>query len=196
MTGLAIPGGLHPLYIQTSPPVVCWLTTLHFEPARLTRLAARVLCTSSRRALSQVCKVELSGKPFRTTERFLAPHKCNPPCLRASRLASIGGLLVPHSNLSVPQVLPFIQVWRSILARVTCFLCSICRGVMERVLIRENIPPLQLIPHLRTAHTALGRDTGLAVVQMPSYCLHDCHYFYRTALRLLSIPTCLAALYG
>lgn len=27
---------------------------------------------------------------------------------------------------------------------------------------------------------------------MPSYCLQDCHYFYRTALRLLSIPTFLA----
>jgi hypothetical protein len=62
-------------------------------------------------------------------------------------------------------------------------------------LVRETSPS-QLVPHLRTAHTALGRDAGLLVVQMPSYCLYDCHYFYRTALRLLSIPTCLAALYA
>lgn len=32
-------------------------------------------------------------------------------------------------------------------------------------------------------------------ISMPSYCLQDCHYFYRTALRLLSIPTFLACRY-
>jgi len=31
---------------------------------------------------------------------------------------------------------------------------------------------------------------------MPPYCLHDCHYFYRTALRLLNIATLVAALYA
>jgi hypothetical protein len=34
------------------------------------------------------------------------------------------------------------------------------------------------------------------VVSMPPYCLQDCHYFYRTALRLLSLPTCLASSYA
>lgn len=31
---------------------------------------------------------------------------------------------------------------------------------------------------------------------MPPYCSQDCHYFYRSALRLLSIPTFLACLYA
>src|ERR1700677_2735541 len=31
---------------------------------------------------------------------------------------------------------------------------------------------------------------------MPSYCHQDCHYFYRTALRLLSIPTLLSVIYA
>ena len=29
----------------------------------------------------------------------------------------------------------------------------------------------------------------------PYYCLQDCHYFYRSALRLLSIPTFISSLY-
>jgi hypothetical protein len=32
--------------------------------------------------------------------------------------------------------------------------------------------------------------------QMPSYCLQDCHYFYRSALRLLSIPTVNSPIYA
>lgn len=31
---------------------------------------------------------------------------------------------------------------------------------------------------------------------MPPYYHVDCHYFYRTALRLLSVATLVAALYG
>lgn len=30
---------------------------------------------------------------------------------------------------------------------------------------------------------------------MPAYCLQDCHYFYRTALRGLSISTSVSPLY-
>lgn len=35
----------------------------------------------------------------------------------------------------------------------------------------------------------------LPIIHMPPYCLHDCHYFYRTALRLLSIPNSLASVH-
>ncbi len=31
---------------------------------------------------------------------------------------------------------------------------------------------------------------------MPGYCLQDCHYFYRTALRGLNISTAVSPLYG
>ncbi|OCK80178.1 hypothetical protein K432DRAFT_382459 [Lepidopterella palustris CBS 459.81] len=31
---------------------------------------------------------------------------------------------------------------------------------------------------------------------MPAYCLQDCHYFYRSALRLLSISTFISPLYA
>jgi hypothetical protein len=31
---------------------------------------------------------------------------------------------------------------------------------------------------------------------MPSYCLQDCHYFYRTALRGLNISTRVSPLYA
>jgi hypothetical protein len=31
---------------------------------------------------------------------------------------------------------------------------------------------------------------------MPSYCLQDCHYFYRTALRGLNISTTVSPLYA
>jgi hypothetical protein len=31
---------------------------------------------------------------------------------------------------------------------------------------------------------------------MPRYCLHDCHYFYRTALRGLNISTHVSPLYA
>lgn len=31
---------------------------------------------------------------------------------------------------------------------------------------------------------------------MPPYCLQDCHYFYRTALRGLNISTCVSPLYA
>lgn len=31
---------------------------------------------------------------------------------------------------------------------------------------------------------------------MPSYCLQDCHYFYRTALRGLNISTHVSPLYA
>lgn len=31
---------------------------------------------------------------------------------------------------------------------------------------------------------------------MPAYCLQDCHYFYRSALRLLSISTSISPLYA
>jgi hypothetical protein len=31
---------------------------------------------------------------------------------------------------------------------------------------------------------------------MPAYCHEDCHYFYRTALRLLSISTSISPLYA
>ena len=34
------------------------------------------------------------------------------------------------------------------------------------------------------------------LVHMPSYCLQDCHYFYRTALRGLSIATLIAPLFS
>lgn len=43
--------------------------------------------------------------------------------------------------------------------------------------------PLLPLPFLRFHHPALP---------MPSYYAQDCHYFYRTALRLLSIPTSVA----
>lgn len=33
-------------------------------------------------------------------------------------------------------------------------------------------------------------------IQMPAYYLQDCHYFYRSALRLLSVPTLLSAQYA
>lgn len=35
-----------------------------------------------------------------------------------------------------------------------------------------------------------------ASIHMPPYYLHDCHYFYRTALRQLSVATLVAALYA
>lgn len=31
---------------------------------------------------------------------------------------------------------------------------------------------------------------------MPAYCLQDCHYFYRTALRGLNISTAVSPLYA
>lgn len=31
---------------------------------------------------------------------------------------------------------------------------------------------------------------------MPAYCLQDCHYFYRSALRLLNIDTSVCPLYA
>jgi len=33
-------------------------------------------------------------------------------------------------------------------------------------------------------------------IPMPAYCLQDCHYFYRSALRLLSISTSISPLYA
>ncbi|KAI1836253.1 hypothetical protein DTO006G1_2462 [Penicillium roqueforti] len=55
-------------------------------------------------------------------------------------------------------------------------------------------PPLRdlLLVLLSFARICSAHD----IVPMPSYCLQDCHYFYRTALRLLSIPTFLASRYA
>lgn len=47
-----------------------------------------------------------------------------------------------------------------------------------------------------TFHTLYHHDLINKLAPMPPYCLQDCHYFYRTALRLLSIPTCLASHYA
>jgi len=53
-------------------------------------------------------------------------------------------------------------------------------------------------PLLSHAHSFLGDLAYMFATEflMPPYCLHDCHYFYRTALRLLSIATLLASLYA
>jgi hypothetical protein len=37
---------------------------------------------------------------------------------------------------------------------------------------------------------------GKSLVPMPAYCLQDCHYFYRSALRHLSIATSISPLYA
>ncbi|KIV92755.1 hypothetical protein PV10_04024 [Exophiala mesophila] len=63
------------------------------------------------------------------------------------------------------------------------------------------LPPVHFKPRSSplTSHF-LGTHSCLldCVTQspMPGYYLHDCHYFFRTALRLLSIATLVAALYA
>jgi hypothetical protein len=37
---------------------------------------------------------------------------------------------------------------------------------------------------------------GKSPVPMPAYCLQDCHYFYRSALRHLNIATSISPLYA
>lgn len=52
-------------------------------------------------------------------------------------------------------------------------------------------PWLRELAQLDDFHLNFGLE-----VSMPAYCFQDCHYFYRSALRLLSLPTIIGALYA
>lgn len=58
--------------------------------------------------------------------------------------------------------------------------------------IRSSFHEL-VLPHSCLAILGIRRS---CVIQMPYYCLFDCHYFYRSALRLLSIASLVSPLYA
>lgn len=91
---------------------------------------------------------------------------------------------------------------------------GICHGVMEypselrwRKISWGGITELELdiiifIPTVTPSFKTLTRKRRiptyvflLDIDLMPSYCLQDCHYFYRTALRGLNISTSVSPLY-
>lgn len=70
--------------------------------------------------------------------------------------------------------------------------------ILSRVSSRYRLflPPSPSSAHIHTLsyichHRLLCSSSG-----MPSYCLQDCHYFYRTALRGLNISTSVSPLYA
>lgn len=94
---------------------------------------------------------------------------------------------------------------------------GICHGAMEswnalseprwRKISRGGIAEEELdiiifIPTFTPSFKTLARKRRipthvflLDIDLMPSYCLQDCHYFYRTALRGLNISTSVSPLY-
>lgn len=50
-------------------------------------------------------------------------------------------------------------------------------------------------PFLRTYLSSMPPGAVTSRVGMPAYYLHDCHYFFRTALRGLNISTSVSPLY-
>jgi hypothetical protein len=53
-----------------------------------------------------------------------------------------------------------------------------------------SFPLLYYMPYYSKACCLFATVENASIAlcfQMPPYCFHDCHYFYRTALRLLSL---------
>jgi hypothetical protein len=71
------------------------------------------------------------------------------------------------------------------------FTCSVAMWIRP-VLLFPLVP--SLIRAFPIPSTLYHRDKSLA--PMPAYCLQDCHYFYRSALRHLSIATSISPLYA
>lgn len=68
-------------------------------------------------------------------------------------------------------------------------------------LVVRRLHTAQLVPFRPFLYKNLPSHTlstllRIAPVLMPAYCLQDCHYFYRSALRLLNICTSICPLHA
>jgi hypothetical protein len=77
------------------------------------------------------------------------------------------------------------------------FTCNVVAPGLDSPSATFPIRPVHIRPlvvlHLDSCPTVC---TVAQRTPMPAYCLHDCHYFYRSALRLLNISTSISPLYA
>lgn len=100
-----------------------------------------------------------------------------------------------------PRLFLALLLWESLSGSVSHVIFSLWR--VEGLTIALQASPVHPLPYSAELHISskwppflLDLLILLPHLSMPPYCLYDCHYFYRTALRLLSIPTCVSALYA